>query len=540
MSALSLRVGRGSLCLLVVSFLSAAAGLAREKPLEIRLSPAPPFDAAPSRLSLPLGFLEGPSNPFLAERVTSEPPAPDAGVALAPDGCTFTNGTDSAKGLAWVTRPLRAGTGFVVRVRGRLLSGSGRLLFTAEPLNTDDERLRHIGKMSLESGEEAEKAFEIVPLRAVPYRIRLAAAPGASVRVGTPSCVPAHSVGPWDGFALDALRSLQPEEVRWPVADGLVSYNFYDGIGPLSLRRRANPLGDPAGGHPFGTVEAAEFCRALGVPLRLRVYASTNLTEDVSRAADWVAFCNAEGDSPMATLRSRYGHPAALNIDRWEIVSPAPGLAAPFKAAMMRQDDSIDVCAACPELALSADRYVAGLFQRFTPADASYYEEWYGALELAYAYLAAPPRASADGRLYVPWTAERLLSRQGLTAPGLVVALLNRDPPVRPVKAEIVGAAAGNGSPLAVRAAWTERDELELLLYNSMPEREQVLVNLEAMREPFMFWVSEQLAGQVDAPRNSSELPVNILTRAGAALRQVFYLTLEPSSVTKVNVRKKK
>ena len=102
-----------------------------------------------------------------------------------------------------------------------------------------------------------------------------------------------------------------------------------------------------------------------------------------------------------------------------------------------------------------------------------------------------------------------------------------------------VGAASGNGAPLAVRAAWTERGELEVLLYHSLPEREQVLVNLEAMREPFMFWVSEQLAGQIDAPRDSAELPVNILNRAGAALRQSFYLTLEPSSMTRVCVRKK-
>ncbi|MBP5320319.1 MAG: hypothetical protein J6334_04970 [Kiritimatiellae bacterium] len=541
---------------------------AREQPIEIRVTPDPAVTAAyPLRLSLPLGFLEGAANPFQSERLTAEPPNPSPEIRLdpIPDRESYTlsnNHPDRFGSLTWLTHPLRAGTDYRVLVKGAAIEGPRTVILAATPLEERGDRSGHTGKIAFRPGPLQEKALFIRPAKNGPYQLTLQIPPGGRFRIARPSCKPREDGdSPWDGAVLEAFRRLAPEEIRWPVAEGLGFYNWYDGVGPREVRRVANPMGAPQDGHPFGTAEYVAFCRRLEIPPRIRVIAFTpqtrrkdvpSLEAALALAADWVAYCNATNSHPMARLRTEHGHPEPLNVSRWEIACadgqpPDPDLFARYRAVMLREDPSLDLRPALPTLLPESDRYTAELFARFRDAEAreaAYFAPWYRALGVVHAFLNQPARQNAEARLYLPFTPNGLLLRHAtqnpfLTEQGHLVALMNQYPMVEPLRCTFTRSGNQPDAPLAARAAWIRKpNEMEILICNTLPERKTLTINLEKLNANFLVWVSEQLAGQIAQPRTTDTLPVNQLTRAGAAMLQTFSVTVEPASCTRLIIKR--
>ena len=541
---------------------------AREKPIEVRISPDPsPPTVVPIRLSLPIGFLEGATNPFQSERVTAEPPNPSPEIQVESHtdrtASRFANRHPERFGsVIWLTHPLRAGTDYTVRFRGEALEGPRTVILSAAPLEERDERARHSGKAAFKPGSLQEKTFPFRAERDGPYQLTVQIPPGGRFRIARPSCKPqADGDQPWDRAMVDAFRRLAPEEVRWPVAEGLGFYNWYDGVGPEEFRHVANPMGAPRDGHPFGTAAFVAFCRQLGVPPRIRVIAFTDETrrKDVptldaalALAADWVAYCNATNDHPMARLRMEHGHPEPLGVSRWEVARadgrpPEPALFDRYRAVMMREDPTLDLRPAIPTLLPESDRYTAELFRRFQdapPEEAAYFRPWYQALGVVHALLNAPARSSEDARLYLPFQPTGLLFRTApqkhfLTELGQLVTLMNQYPMGEPLRCKLAGRVMDADAPLLVRAAWIRKPvEMQVLICNTLPERQSLTLNLEKVDGHFLVWVAEQMAGLIAQPRTTETLPVNQLTRAGAAMMQVFTVTVEPASCTRLLIKR--
>lgn len=374
----------------------------------------------------------------------------------------------------------------------------------------------------------------------------------APFRIGLQMGFPAEG---WNGQALEAFRSLGVAAVRWPVVRGLTQYNWYQGVGSLELRQSPSEVDAAAA---FGTAEFVDFCRLIGAEPVLRVTVPAfgkagvdveETREGVQRAADWVAYCNAPSGQPLARLRARHGRAEPWRVSQWELFTPEgelfAGVAREYERAMRAADgaDGITVGGADAPLAEVRDRYVAEVLHRLQAADAAernYYADWYGALSVANDALAR--LRAGSGTVFWPDPPERLLSRSPvakhmLTERGQLIALFNRFPAFEPLVAEGVPATAQ--SPFQAVAAWTEdRTFLLLFLYNSGTEARKVLLDLTALKSPFAFWASEQLAGDLTARRTTGTLPVLRKQKAGSALSRVVRFECLPASFSCVVVKK--
>ena len=139
--------------------------------------------------------------------------------------------------------------------------------------------------------------------------------------------------------------------MRWPAGRGAERYNWYDGVGPLALRR---PAAGPEPGLELGTLEFVRLCRQIEAEPQLRVRLEVPFDEAAAQlAADWVAYCNASGSShPLGALRARHGCAEPLGVRRWELALPAGARPEPaalerafrgMAAAMRAADHAVEV-----------------------------------------------------------------------------------------------------------------------------------------------------------------------------------------------------
>ena len=602
-----------ALTLLTLALLLAPGVRAGEGAVMVRVLPqAVSTNGEPFRLGFQVGFLEGPGNPLQAECLSGENVAADgrAAVKTLPDANTgkrlylVSNESDKAGGVALTSSVLRKGVSYTVRVNCRRVKGSGTLGFVFSPVGggADDRTEKSV---SVKGNGFAEKVFAVKPHLDGAFVCTFQLAPGSIMEYSGFSMLPDDAEEGWDAQALEALRAVGPGVLRWPVQRGVAFYNWYDGVGPRALRRAVSPMARAEDGHDFGTVEFVKFCRLVGAQPLMRVtvfqpgFADArveDLDAAVRLAADWVAYCNATNGHPLAVLRARHGHAAALEVSRWELAAAEGGLldgaaCRAYAAAMKAEDPLIQVgvavdgtdstaleavlqgagavldfvsCGApatCEKVAAYnqkngtrlrvadtrlagvRDRYVAQVMGRLesgAEAERSYYGPWYDSLAVAYAAL---ERLRQGGGVLActPYYPEQVLyrvpyARQKLTETGLLLSLFNRFPAQVPLVAE--GVPTEKNSPFRVQAAWTEDDSaLVVYIYNSGPESRTVRLDLTPLKRQFAFWMLDQLAADITTRQAGHTVPVIRRQKAGAALTQVVICEAAPSSLTRIVVK---
>ena len=320
----------------------------------------------PFRLGFQTGFLEGPGSPLRAEclsedNIEAEPHATVKAVSDPNTGRKLFRVTaegDTPRGVTLTSTVLRKGVGYSVSVRCRRIRGSGVLRLGFAPVGAGSDEFA-AKSVSVKGDDFVDKAFAVKPHVDGAFRCVFQLAPGSVMEFAAFSMVPDDAEAGWNSPSLEALRTIGPGFMRWPVQPGVGFYNWYDGVGPRRMRRAVSPTARAEDGHDFGTVEFVEFCQRIKAQplLRVTVYRPgcsdarvENLAAAVRLAADWVAYCNATNGHPLAALRARHGHAEVLGVRRWELAAAGGDVldAADCRAyamAMKAEDPLIEVVA---------------------------------------------------------------------------------------------------------------------------------------------------------------------------------------------------
>ena len=124
-----------------------------------------------------------------------------------------------------------------------------------------------------------------------------------------------------DGIRTDVVDALKPLGIpvlRWPGGCFADTYNWKDGIGPVSERplRVNTHWGMAEEPNHFGTHEFMAFCRALGA----EPYFAANLgSAPPQETREWVEYCNFAGNSTLANQRRANGASEPFGVEFWGI-----------------------------------------------------------------------------------------------------------------------------------------------------------------------------------------------------------------------------
>ena len=136
--------------------------------------------------------------------------------------------------------------------------------------------------------------------------------------VGEDSAIPN-----WRGIrtdTLDKLREVRTSIIRWPGGTPSETYHWREGVGPRSERPSSLLAGtcwnSPGESHAFGTDEYIALCREFNCEPYICVNVVTGTAEE---AANWVEYCNHDGDTPFAALRKANGHDKPFSVKYWGI-----------------------------------------------------------------------------------------------------------------------------------------------------------------------------------------------------------------------------
>ena len=112
---------------------------------------------------------------------------------------------------------------------------------------------------------------------------------------------------------VEALRNIKVPVVRWPGGCFADYYNWKDGIGPHTERRRIvnTAWGGVVEDNSFGTHEFLDFCEQVGCSPFISVNVGSGSVREVS---EWVEYMNSNGESPMADLRRKNGR-----VQPWDV-----------------------------------------------------------------------------------------------------------------------------------------------------------------------------------------------------------------------------
>lgn len=117
------------------------------------------------------------------------------------------------------------------------------------------------------------------------------------------------------------LSNLEIPVLRWPGGCFADDYHWEDGVGPRAERPRrrnlfwAQDTGErPEESNAFGTDEFLELCEHVGT----EPYLAANVgSGDPQEAADWVEYCNYDGDTELANRRRENGHEEPYGVRYW-------------------------------------------------------------------------------------------------------------------------------------------------------------------------------------------------------------------------------
>jgi len=112
---------------------------------------------------------------------------------------------------------------------------------------------------------------------------------------------------------LQALRALKVPVLRWPGGCFADEYHWKDGVGPKEQRKRMvnTHWGGVVEDNSFGTHEFLLLCELLGCEPYINGNVGSGTVQEMS---EWVEYLNFDGESPMAQLRAKNGHPKAWKV----------------------------------------------------------------------------------------------------------------------------------------------------------------------------------------------------------------------------------
>lgn len=138
----------------------------------------------------------------------------------------------------------------------------------------------------------------------------------SGIFVGEESAVPNM-----DGIRTDvveALRRIQVPVLRWPGGCFADYYHWRDGIGPRESRRRIvnSNWGGSIETNQFGTHEFMRLCELIGC----EAYICGNVgSGTIGEMSDWIEYLTYGGDSRLAELRAKNGHPEPWSVKYWGV-----------------------------------------------------------------------------------------------------------------------------------------------------------------------------------------------------------------------------
>ena len=117
---------------------------------------------------------------------------------------------------------------------------------------------------------------------------------------------------------VDALKHIRVPVLRWPGGCFADEYHWEDGIGPKEGRKRMvnTHWGGVVEDNSFGTHEFMELCAQIGC----EPYVNGNLgSGTVREMAEWVEYCNSDGDSTVVKRRWMNGRKESWGVKYWGV-----------------------------------------------------------------------------------------------------------------------------------------------------------------------------------------------------------------------------
>ncbi len=115
-----------------------------------------------------------------------------------------------------------------------------------------------------------------------------------------------------------ALKHIKTPVLRWPGGCFADEYHWEDGIGPKENRKRMvnTHWGGVVEDNSFGTHEFLELCAQIGC----EPYINANVgSGTVREMADWVEYCNSDGDSTVVKRRWQNGRKESYGVKYWGV-----------------------------------------------------------------------------------------------------------------------------------------------------------------------------------------------------------------------------
>ena len=160
------------------------------------------------------------------------------------------------------------------------------------------------------------------------------------------------------GLRLDvlaALKHLRAPVLRWPGGCFADDYHWRDGVGPVEKRpQRVNLWWREIEPNSFGTDEFLLLCSELGCAPYLCCNVGSGTPQE---ARDWLEYCTFGGDSMLAALRAKHGHPEPYDIKYWGVGNENWGCGGGFHAREYAAEYRRFACylrALCPDMELVA------------------------------------------------------------------------------------------------------------------------------------------------------------------------------------------
>ena len=522
---------------------------------------------------------------------------------------TLSNDSEELRGITLRTGHLLQGRTYVARVTGAKVRGERGVILRLVPV---DGGLAPVDAEERISRWRSESKLEwsLVPQRSGFYNCIFMIHPRSEIKLRGFSLLPEESVSIWRKESIDVLRSAGAGVFRWPVVEGMDFYNWYDGIGERSARTPVQSGRTGLTHHDFGTAEYVDFCRVVGVEPLICVPLYTpgcgdtrvkDLNAAAQMAADWVAYCNADDDHPLALLREKNGLGEPLRVNHWEVTAPPAGalLSADMIAsaclhtvnAMKAEDPDILVGVTLQDGGLprwatvrrgagaridfvssNADgaaetvgnynrangrsvmladtmlrgdygEYAEGVLSQLEagPGNArEYYINWYRSLGLANAAVRRLGLCR-DGPVCLPYYAEQVLGLDyGTTRLSTDIGLLSAMIGRFPVTRPLkceLEGGGGAGAPV-IYPAWGEDGSLLVLFaYNPAPVEQRIVIDVGGLKRAFVFCIMDQLSGEMGSERRGESVQVMRSQKAGAVNDRKVECLLGPASFSRILVK---
>ena len=113
---------------------------------------------------------------------------------------------------------------------------------------------------------------------------------------------------------VEALKNIKIPVVRWPGGCFAEYYNWKDGIGKLSERKRMvnTAWGGVVEDNSFGTHEFLDFCEQVGCSPYIAGNVGSGTVRELS---EWIEYVNSDAESPLTELRKRNGRDKPWGIE---------------------------------------------------------------------------------------------------------------------------------------------------------------------------------------------------------------------------------